>query len=574
MPKTRLLAVIATTAAALLAFAGSAVAATDISVPVSTGSPPTPFSQNKQNEPALAVDPMHPNLLVAGANDEIDMEACAAGDPTTCPFTQGVGVSGVYFSVNSGKTWSQPTYQGWTARGCVGPAACHPTVGPIGTLPGYYEAGLVSDGDPSLAFGPKPGAGGKFSWSNGSRLYYANLASNFATTKRDETFKGAEAIAVSRTDNVTAAANNDSNAWMAPVIVSRQSSATFSDKEQIWADNATSSPYFGNVYVCNVSFRSNGAGAPEPVMFHRSTDGGTTWRTTQLSAATNNNQTGGRQGCVIRTDSHGAVYVVWSGYSVQLHSGVFYQAKSTNGGATFSRPKVIAVTAGIGQFDPVQGRFTIDGVAGSRTDVFPSLDIANGAPTGAGAPDTIVLAWADNRAGPNDEKAYLSYSTDGGASYSAPKPVSSVGDRANQPAVAIAPNGSTVYVTYNAYLQVWKADTSAPRNMQGVVVTLAGVTGTPTEAYRGPEGDARGSSANALAFEFLGDYNFAVATNSYGAAVWNDVRNAADCPAIDAYRQSLVDRQPAPRPAPGGCRANSNGGEFGNSDIYGWTSAP
>ncbi len=559
--------------AAALAITGSAFADANVTV----GSPPGPFAQNKQNEPALAIDAANPSIVVAGSNDELDLEACAAGDPTTCPFTQGVGVSGVYFSFDGGASWSQPTYTGWTARDCLGPTACTPHVGPIGTLPGYFEAGLVSDGDPALAFGPRPDASGRFSWANGARLYYANLSENFSGVRSETSFKGQEAVAVSRTDDVAAAAAGNQAAWMSPVIVSRQNSALFSDKEAIWADNASSSPFFGNVYECNASFRAavshSPLAEPEPIMFGRSTDGGSSWQVSQLSTATNNFQTGGRQDCTVRTDSIGAVDVFWQG-GIQGSPGsplaAIYMTRSTDGGNTFGKPQIVATFTGCGQFDPNTGRFSFDGVGGARTGTYPSVDIANGAPTGAGATNTIVLGYCngptptDTSPGPN-EQALVQVSVNGGFTWSTPVNAAPAADRPNFPAVAISPGGSDVYLDYDNFLQPWQSSPlSPPRLMQAVVrhADLAGGTlGSFADLFRGPTGDARGTSQNGLTAEFLGDYNSIEATNTAGVAVYNDARNAADCPAIDAFRADLS----TPRPAPGAdCPPT-----LGNSDVFG-----
>ena len=87
------------------------------------------------------------------------------------------------------------------------------------------------------------------------------------------------------------------------------------------------------------------------------------------------------------------------------------------------------------------------------------------------------------------------------------------------------------------------------------------VTGSWSTLSRGATGDARGSSANSQVAEFLGDYLYAAATNTFGVAVWNDARENL---------QQGITPNPIPDPATS-CPANST---FGNSDIYSFSSAP
>ena len=562
----------------------AARAAADGSVNVTSTSPTSPFSQNKQNEPAVAVDANHNNIVVAGSNDEIDEQACSSQFPShPCPFTPGVGVSGVYFSFNSGKSWTQPTYTGYTARGCTADfttpvSACAQTEGPIGTLPWYEEGGLVSDGDPGVAFGPAPGPHG-FSWSNGDRLYYSNLTSNFPT---GGSFKGFEAIAVSRMDNPTPGSIAKKSSWMKPVVISRQSNTTFSDKSQVWADNAASSPFFGNVYVCWAMFQGQekGNAAPAALQVAVSRDGGATWTQRQISAAANNGRRNPPDGCTIRTDSLGNAYVFGVGTVQSAGQQPFeLMSVSRNGGATWSaQTPVVGPVHQPGIFDPVQGSATIDGVAGARSDLAPapSVDIANGAPTGNGATNHMVMSFVSSQVAANENPhVYFTESSDQGATWATPQQIETAGDRGFYTAPAISPDGRTVYVVYNAFTTPYQTDTSSPRNLVGVVkrgTVSSGVTGSWSTLNRGATGDARGSSANVLDSEFLGDYVYAAASNTFGVAVWNDARNAQDCPAVDTYRENLqlgITPNPVPNP-PTSCPANST---FGNSDIYSFSNA-
>jgi hypothetical protein len=551
---------------------------------VTVGSPTGTTPQNHQNEPAVAMDAHRPNVLAAGVNDFLDWQPCPQATATqegTCRGSNvGVGLSGVYFSFDSGQSWIQPTYTGLTSRDCTPNDPCTPHTGPIGTLPWYAEAGLASSGDPAVAFGPRA-VNGEFSWSNGSRLYYANLTGSIADGfPQIEPFHGFLGVGVSRLDNPTSSSVLDKNSWMPPVIASSRTSATsFEDKEQIWADNAESSPFFGNVYVCVDDFRSlsRGQALAQTVEVDVSRDGGETWKVKQISTATTNTAKGFHGGCTVRTDSDGVVYVFYTHFAIGTPGfGAHTMQKSFDGGKTWTRPRdVLPANDACFEFDAVEGRCVADGGAGARIDLLsaPSVDIANGAPSGADATNEVVDVWNDGSLGLNHEKTRFSYSTNGGANWSAPAIISVGGDRPIYAAPAIAPDGSSVYVIYEALTDPWRGgDMTSPRGYHGVFRQAAlGASGAPTSwstLLTGPLGDIRATyPGHDIYQERVGDYVYAAASRTYGVGLWADASDATVCTEVQTWRSASYAAGQrvlpgAPWPVPPTCPAN-----WGNVQI-------
>jgi hypothetical protein len=282
-------------------------------------------------------------------------------------------------------------------------------------------------------------------------------------------------------------------------------------------------------------------------------------------------------------------------------AGKIQMIRSSDGGAHWERPvNIFTAFDTCNAFEPSIGRCVEDGVGGARSDLSPapSVDIANGAPSGDDASNRLVLTWVDGRDGLNHEHVMFTTSTNRGASWAKPGPVERSGDRGYYSAPAISPDGTDVWLVYNAFEEPYKTSAVGAGNDRPLVGQVMHATvaadgvGAFAPMHRGQSGDARGSAQNNLAAEFLGDYVYAAATNDYAISVWNDVRDAADCDAVDRFRQDLHDEAVAtgqPTAEAEEPRGESAEGEdaaapvapaiqqvcpanFGNSDIFGWSS--
>ena len=363
-----------------------------------------------QNETSIAVDPNKASRVVASANDYVTRTWTCTISGTPCS-ALGDGYSGTYYSNDGGQTWccvsSDPSHLGTLIPGV------ERLVG------GQYDAG----GDPAVAFDSQ------------GHVYYAGLgfdrtAPPNTVAVNKGTFDGAGHLT-----------------WGPPTFINATTSpSTLNDKEWIAVDSHANSPFRDRVYVTWTRFifnASNGRYVQSPIAFAYSSDGGATFSAPKLIVGNVLYD----QGSHPTVGPDGTLYVFWNGSTRLASLDSTYMVKSTDGGATWSKPVSVS---------------TVTNIPGVRNTAFR----VNSYPAAAAAPNgDLYVTWATevkNNAttfGGDTDCAYFipgnhlsqchsvavySKSTDGGATWSAPALVFAAGNRTAEGYPVTNPDSTTL----------------------------------------------------------------------------------------------------------------------------------
>ena len=360
---------------------------------------PSRDARNRQsNEPTVAISPMAPPGGAVG-----DIIAAASNDYRMVPHFGDAWVP-VYLSFNSGTTWfgAAPFPNGYNTMvpGFPTDTSSDGVNSPLKNLDG--------SGDPVVRF------------DAAGNLYVAGIAFNRNFDQPDRPVDNVVYVAkYNFTPGTAATASTTTTAGSPPhftyagtAIVDRGAvgfavpnqpfgfAGIFVDKEwmEIDLNPAAASPCAGSVYVSFTSFR--GLGGAFPIVFSRSTNGGASFSSPRVIS------TGGRAGTVRTQGSdiagapNGTIYVAYRTFTTNSHAASIQMVKSTDCGAHWTNPvNVAAISAP-----------QAPGVA-FRTPTFAFIATDNVNPN-------IVYVAYQSFAGDND--IYAARSTDGGATWGAP----------------------------------------------------------------------------------------------------------------------------------------------------------
>jgi hypothetical protein len=272
-------------------------------------------SRGRQNEPAIAVDPRNTNVILGSSNDYCGVYN--ANDEEGHPIPVGPIWMGYYRSQNAGASFVSSLIPGYPDD-----------TSPYGQI-AKQQVRTASAGDPVIA------------WDAQGRAFFGSESSDDPAGS-PKTFGDVWVATFDNPGGPNGSVQNDGKRYRQTVLVNRGSSApnllgVFNDKTTIEADHNSSGRCDNNVYFSWSRFSGNAGGVG--IYFSRSTNHGATFSNPKKLSQTISDV----QFPDIAITGNDNVYVVFrsfdSGRGPEGNS--FYYVKSTDCGATFSRPKVL-----------------------------------------------------------------------------------------------------------------------------------------------------------------------------------------------------------------------------------------
>ena len=283
------------------------------------------------NEVTIAINPLNPDILAAGAN-----------------------INCFYRSTNGGLTWTESQ---------------------------MVSSSLGVWGDPVVLF------------DSLGNLYYAHLSNPISGWWIDR-------IVVQKS-------TNNGLTWNGGVGIYQGMAPQAQDKEWLAVDHSQS-PYRGTIYATWTEFDDYGSSNQSDssrIRFSKSTDQGITWSQTKVISDVSGNCIDSdhtTEGAVPCVGPNGEIYVAWAG-----PAGIVLD-KSTDGGETWGPDIFVSNMPGGWDFD-VPGIYRCNGLP------ITMCDISNSPYRGH-----VYVVWSDQRNGATDTDIFMTKSTNGGTSWSAP----------------------------------------------------------------------------------------------------------------------------------------------------------
>jgi hypothetical protein len=448
------------------------------------GSPPGTNFVNAETEPFVAVNPTNPSNVIGVSQQDRWSNGGSRGLST-------------YVSADGGTSWTEPAAPHFSK--CAGGT---PANG------GDYDR----SSDPWVSFGPD------------GRAYQISLSVNAAQT--------ISAV-------LTSTSMDGGLTWSEPVTVQRDDSPThfvFNDKESITADPL----HAGTAYAVwdRSRFPSDSANVNAghsfafrgDAIFSKTTDGGATWSTPTRITPNNNMFTIGNQIVVEPDGTLVDVFHFGKGSGFDAPNASFTGvARSTNGGASWSKPITVSNNPVARDLDPDNGVAMRTGadIGGGLPDI--AVDSSSGA---------LYVVWEDSRFGVTHNDVVMSKSTNDGRTWSAPKKVNqtAVPVEAFTPMVDALPGGAVAVTYYDI-----RNNTPAPGLDTDAFVAVSHDGGASWEESRITPASFNDEIAPIARGYFLGDYqglanngtafkSFFVKTNDSNTANRTDVFSATITP--------------------------------------------